>query len=175
MREILVLNAGSSSLKFAVFEQSDTDDHASLAISGQFGGMTGEPTFEMRAADGCRIDFLPPGPLPSTCETALGTTLDILSRTGRCLSPVAVGHRLVHGGPKFFKPTLVDDATLIELDQIVAMAPLHMPAGLRVLKATRAAFPGVPQVACFDTAFHGFATARRNDARVATRVRRKGL
>ena len=83
---------------------------------------------------------------------ALGATR---REAGRCSSThLPSGIALFTADPVFTKPTIVDDATLVQLDHIVSMAPLHMPAGLAVLKATRSAFPGVPQIACFDTAFH---------------------
>ncbi|MFN8520307.1 MAG: acetate/propionate family kinase [Chloroflexota bacterium] len=68
--------------------------------------------------------------------------------------PDAVAHRFVHGGTRFVAPVVVDDAVAEALDDLVALAPLHQPPALRALAAARARFPGVPQVACFDTAFH---------------------
>ena len=69
-------------------------------------------------------------------------------------APEAVGHRLVHGGPDRFAPATIDDALVAQLAAIVPLAPLHLPAELRAIEAVRARHPAVPQVACFDTAFH---------------------
>jgi acetate kinase len=68
--------------------------------------------------------------------------------------PVAVGHRVVHGGPDHAAPALVDDDLLADLDRLVSLAPLHQPHNIGPIRTIRARFPGTPQVACFDTAFH---------------------
>jgi acetate kinase len=83
-------------------------------------------------------------------------TGDVLARLAArgALDVDAVGHRLVHGGPDLFDPTVVDDALLARLRALVGFAPLHLPAALRAIDATRARLPGVPNVVCFDTAFH---------------------
>ena len=70
------------------------------------------------------------------------------------LEPVAVGHRVVHGGPGYDRPMLIDDDVLAELERYVPLAPLHQPNNLAPIRAIRARFPELPQVACFDTAFH---------------------
>jgi acetate kinase len=83
-------------------------------------------------------------PVPGALEAVLA-----------CLGGVdAVGHRIVHGGPRLRGPALVDDGVLVELDRAVALAPLHQPPALAALRATRALLPGTPAVACLDTAFH---------------------
>ena len=68
--------------------------------------------------------------------------------------PMAIGHRVVHGGPDFDRPVLIDDAVLDGLERFVALAPLHQPNNLAPIRAIRARMPDMPQVACFDTAFH---------------------
>lgn len=122
---ILVLNAGSSTLKFAVFEQGET---LTLSFKDQVQGA---------------------GP------AALEALLDRLAREG--ISPVrlaGVGHRIVHGGTDFSTPVIVDDAIEARLNALRPLAPLHQPYGLDALRLMRETAPKVPQVACFDTAFH---------------------
>ena len=68
--------------------------------------------------------------------------------------PVAIGHRVVHGGPRFDEAVLIDDEVLAELERLVSLAPLHQPNNLAPIKAIRELLPDIPQVACFDTAFH---------------------
>ena len=75
-------------------------------------------------------------------------------RESQNLEPAAVGHRVVHGGPDYDRPMLIDDEVLAELERYVPLAPLHQPNNLAPIRAIRARFPALPQVACFDTAFH---------------------
>ena len=121
MPHILVVNAGSSSLKFAVF------DGVNLVRKGQVSELTNAGHQIVRW---------------------LGEVgLEISGFSG-------IGHRIVHGGRTFVKPTLVDEKAQAELQSLCSLAPLHMPFGLEVLDELRRLAPGVPQVACFDTAFH---------------------
>ena len=83
----------------------------------------------------------------------------------------AVGHRVVHGGPRRHGPVLVDDAVLAELDELAALAPLHQPPALAALRATRSALPGVPAIACFDTAFHATMPAAASTYAIPARWR----
>src|SRR5262249_58527114 len=70
------------------------------------------------------------------------------------LEPIAVGHRVVHGGPQYDRPVLIDEAVLADLETYVSLAPLHQPNNLAPIRTLLARFPDLPQVACFDTAFH---------------------
>ncbi len=150
---ILTLNAGSSSLKFALFE---TDGEALIPTArGQIEGigvaphltakgMGGEVLEERRWPRGEGLDhesFL--GPLLGWVEAQLG---------GDDL--VAVGHRVVHGGATFSAPVAIDDAVLAKLEALCPLAPLHQPHNLAGVRAARAARSDLPQVACFDTTFH---------------------
>lgn len=165
MHEILVLNAGSSSLKFAVFEVRADDADPVCSLRGQFAGFGSTPSFEMRAAEGIDLSASLGEPLPATQAEAVAPLLRVLAKCGRGERQLsAVGHRFVHGGSKYASPVLVDAAALAALDAVVPLAPLHMPASLAVLRAARAAFPLAPQIACFDTAFHA------TQPEVATRV-----
>lgn len=129
MSHLLTLNAGSSSIKYALFEH-----HDSLKPPLHTGQVEGIAT-----ASG-----------PASHEQALGTVLGAIG--GARIT--AVGHRIVHGGTQFDQPMLIDDAVLARIEQLGPMAPLHQPHNAAGVRAARAAFAGVPQVACFDTAFH---------------------
>src|SRR3954469_16023951 len=86
---------------------------------------------------------------------ALDRVLDAFERTGGLTeAPVAVGHRVVHGGDRFSGPTVVDDDVLAQIRELVPLAPLHNPANVEGIEVARARYPDVPQVAVFDTAFH---------------------
>ena len=127
---VLVLNAGSSSLKFRVVH-ADTADAAGTPVRG---------TVE-------RVD-------ETGWDAAFGRVRAALDEAG--LGPGdlrAVGHRVVHGGDRYTTPTLVDDKVLAGIEELVALAPLHNPPALAGIRATRAAFPDLAQVAVFDTAF----------------------
>ena len=141
---VLALNAGSSSLKFALF------DGGRALLRGQVSGI-GTRLKAEAAANGVAVE--PPVLHGSTHEDVLP---DLLGWLG-CRGPggvAAVGHRVVHGGTRFTAPVRVDDGVLDALDGLVPLAPLHQPHSLAAIRGTMAALPGVPQVACFDTAFH---------------------
>ncbi|HTN95850.1 MAG TPA: acetate kinase [Nordella sp.] len=122
---ILVLNAGSSTLKFAVYEQ--------------------EQDLVLRFKD----------QVQGAGNAALEALFARLAREGIAASRLAgVGHRIVHGGTEFAKPVVVTDAIEAKLNALRPLAPLHQPYGLDALRAMRERAPQVPQIACFDTAFH---------------------
>jgi acetate kinase len=112
--------------------------------------------------DGARLEHRRPDaePLVESGEiadhgAALDRVLGVLERTGGLTdAPVAVGHRVVHGGARFSGPTVVDDGVLDEIRDLVPLAPLHNPANIAGIEVARARYPGTPQVAVFDTAFH---------------------
>jgi acetate kinase len=126
---LLTLNAGSSSIKFALF-----DPAVSLHTPQQAGQVDGIGT---RSG-------------PADHAQALRQLMERIGNT-----PItAVGHRIVHGGTQFDQPRLIDDAVLQGIEGLTSLAPLHQPHNLAGVRAAQAAFPNVPQVACFDTAFH---------------------
>ena len=144
-----VVNAGSSSLKFSVFE----DDRCIL--SGQVDGIGVRPGLRALDASGAPV----PGPdlgqaPPRTPAEALLVLLPWLRDRlgGRTLA--ALGHRVVHGGPRHDRPARVSAALLEELEALSPLAPLHQPHNLAPIRAALEQAPGLPQVACFDTAFH---------------------
>jgi acetate kinase len=153
MDTILVVNAGSSSLKFQVFRVDGGAEPRRL-LKGQIEGIGTRPRFSAEDADKRRLVELTYAPeavkdIPAALQTA-GTWL----RDSRKLEPIAVGHRVVHGGPDYDQPVLVDDHVLSHLERYIPLAPLHQPNNLAAIYALRLRAPDLPQVACFDTAFH---------------------
>ncbi len=143
-RRVLVLNAGSSSLKFALFE--GTNRH----LDGQVEGIGAQPRFVM--GDGSAPEALPPD---TRHGSALTRILGALRDRGIGTSDLAAcGHRLVHAGTKFVAPTLIDAERLAAINALRELAPLHNGPGLDAIEAMRAASGDLPQIACFDTAFH---------------------
>jgi acetate kinase len=152
MTWILTLNAGSSSLKFALFEP--VRGRAELHMSGHVDGLGKSPNLAVRDAVGRALEQHPVAIAAEDHHGALEVVLRLLRERLPGVSIGAVGHRVVHGGPKFGAPVVVDDAVLAELAELTALAPLHQPHNLDGIAAARAAFPDALQVACFDTAFH---------------------
>jgi acetate kinase len=153
MDAILVVNAGSSSLKFQVFSADDASTVASLA-KGQIDGIGSKP--RLRAAT---REAVAPTEVEFTSEDIpdLPSAIRIAAkwlREASAFEIVAVGHRVVHGGPEFAQPIVVDGRVLAELERYTSLAPLHQPNNLAPIRALRAQRPELPQVACFDTAFH---------------------
>lgn len=149
---ILVLNAGSSSLKFSVFETGGAG--GSLA-RGQVEGIGTEPRFVLRGSGGEEIERQTlDGGASLDHEQALGVVLERCQARLGDSRLVAVGHRVVHGGVTFAAPVRIDDAVLAELDALIPLAPLHQPHNLAAVRAVSGRAPHMPQVACFDTAFH---------------------
>ncbi len=144
---ILALNAGSSSLKFALYEAGSLAPLCRGGLSGLGGAVRYEISGPLALAEA-----VPPGPLCGHGE-AVGWLLAAIGR-GPGLTLRAAGHRVVHGGRDFSAPVRVDDAVLAALDRLAPLAPAHQPHNLAAIRAVAAAWPGLPQVACFDTAFH---------------------
>ncbi len=153
MDTILVVNAGSSSVKFQVFATDGSRDLTRL-IKGQMDGIGARPRLRATAADGTILmDQNYAAERVPDVPTALGLASEWL-RGERKLALIAVGHRVVHGGPDYDRPVLVDRKVISNLDRYVSLAPLHQPNNLAPIRAILANSPDLPQVACFDTAFH---------------------
>ena len=153
MDTILVVNAGSSSVKFQVFSVEGEGKLRRL-IKGQMDGIGSRPRLRASGADNDAmadrvypIEAVPD--LPAAMGIAGGWLRDELR-----ITPMAVGHRVVHGGPDHDRPVLVDHGVVARLERLVALAPLHQPHNLAPIRSLLANFPDLPQVACFDTAFH---------------------
>jgi len=148
---IVVLNAGSSSIKFCTFLRNGT--HLARELRGQVSGLGTAPRIAARrGADRIADRELSDGPMSHS--DALGILLDFLRAELHGESIVGVGHRVVHGGLEFMAPTRVDAGILERLDRYVPLAPLHQPHNLAAIRLMLERMPGVPEIACFDTAFH---------------------
>src|ERR1700723_3724116 len=147
---VLVINSGSSSLKFGLYIQRDDEEQAVLdGLADGIGRDSGK--LELKDAQ-CRT-------LRSE-NVRFASEDEALSHAARWLAelselkPVAVGHRVVHGGPHLLAHQLITPAVLTELQNCVHFAPLHIPTALRLITAAEEAYPQLPQFACFDTAFY---------------------
>jgi acetate kinase len=150
---ILVLNAGSSSIKFQLFDVSP-DARLERRIKGQMEGIGSRPRLLAKDVDGhVRIDQTWPTPEASTVPAALDKVINFLRETIGAL-PTAIGHRVVHGGPNYAEPTSVNAAVLSQLERLSPLAPLHQPHNVGLIRLIAARQPHLLQVACFDTAFH---------------------
>jgi acetate kinase len=152
-RAVLVLNAGSSSIKFSAFEL-DGGEPAPL-VKGQLGGLHNAPRFIARSARGETVaEKRWDAGTRLGHEQALEHVAQFLRGYGKTHELVAVGHRVTHGGVKHKGPVRIDAAVLAELDQLSPLAPLHQPHNLMPVRLLQKQRPDLPQVACFDTAFH---------------------
>ena len=151
---ILVLNAGSSSIKFQLFAVGG-DSGLTRRLKGQVDGIGTRPHLLAKGKDGeTLVDDSWPENAVADVPAALDKTIAWLQQQLGGALPSAIGHRVAHGGPDFSEPTLIDDAVLDRLARLVPLAPLHQPNNLAPIRAIRARRPELPQVACFDTAFH---------------------
>ena len=147
---VLTLNAGSSSLKFALFRA-----HGDAILRGQVEGIGVAPHLIVREAQGGPLaEHRWPAGEGLDHESFLDEVFALVDRQLGLDCLCAIGHRVVHGGSRFSAPVRVDDAVLAALDSLSPMAPLHQPHNLAAVRAAIAARPDTPQVACFDTAFH---------------------
>ena len=153
MDTILVINAGSSSVKFQVYDAHEGGGLKRL-IKGQMDGVGARPRLRADGAGGASLidrtfeaEAIPD--VPAAIQ-AVGTWL----RETQKLDLLAVGHRVVHGGPDYDQPIRIDSAVLAKLERYIPLAPLHQPNNLAPIRTILARFPELPQVACFDTAFH---------------------
>ncbi|MGA8969891.1 MAG: acetate kinase [Pseudolabrys sp.] len=153
MDTILVVNAGSSSVKFQVFETGGPSRLKRL-IKGQVEGIGTRPRLKAQGADGTTlIDQSYAADVVSDVPGAIREAGAWL-RTSQKLNLIAVGHRVVHGGPAYSRPTLIDSEVVEKLERYVPLAPLHQPNNLAPIRTLLKNSPELPQVACFDTAFH---------------------
>ncbi|MCW2237776.1 acetate/propionate family kinase [Azospirillum canadense] len=151
---ILVINAGSSSLKFSVFRETGRESVA-VAINGQIQGIGTAPTFEAKDAHKRPLGARSWGAEEPSDRTALlSFLLDWIEEHLDGAKLVAAGHRVVHGGTRYAAPVLITAAVMEELEGFVPLAPLHQPHNLAAIRALAEAHPELPQIACFDTAFH---------------------
>ena len=149
----IVLNAGSSSLKFSIYRRPEAA-RWTVGLRGQIDGIGTSPRLSADDGEGARI-----------ADERLDRTIDgrgaldamaawLRSRYGGSARILGVGHRVVHGGARFAGPTIVTPEVLADLRTLIPLAPLHQPYNLAAIDAVVERLPGVPQVACFDTSFH---------------------
>jgi len=152
---ILVANAGSSSIKFQLFDIAGETSGLDLNLRGQVEGIGSHPRLIARNAQGETVanETFSAGDMPDAQAALRQLGNWLRGRLGGAF-PVAVGHRVVHGGPTYDTHVAVDDDVIANLEALVPLAPLHQPNNLMPIRAIRAMQPDVLQVACFDTAFH---------------------
>lgn len=150
---ILVINAGSSSLKFTLFEKTNAE--LTEATSGQVAGIGSHPRFKAtdKAGEKQNHDW-GKGNKEIGHTECITFILDWLSQNFADIKIIAAGHRVVHGGPDFTAPVLITNETLPQIEGLTPLAPLHQPHNLAPIKILQNVDKNLPQVACFDTAFH---------------------
>ncbi|MEF2977492.1 acetate/propionate family kinase [Subtercola sp. YIM 133946] len=157
MSTVLVINSGSSSLKYQLIEMTNESVLANGLIERiGAGGDTGSSKHTVTLPGSEARSFTSEHPVADHTE-AFKVMLAAFDKHGPSMAenhPVAVGHRVVHGGKRFFGPTVVTDLVKINIEDLAELAPLHNPANLDGINAAQVAFPGIPHVAVFDTAFH---------------------
>jgi acetate kinase len=174
MDALLIVNAGSSSLKFQVFA-ADRREELRRLVKGQIDGIGTRP--RLRAEGVNRSTLIDQSysasevaDLPAAIRTAAAWL-----RTSQSVDLVAVGHRVVHGGPRYQKPVLVDGDVLAQLERYVPLAPLHQANNLAPIRLLRELHPTLPQVACFDTAFHRGHAALADHYAIPQRLYQEGI
>lgn len=156
MVKILVLNAGSSSIKFAVFERTSSSDALNLRLNGHVAQLGSAVELQIHDAHGGQLAHAQHAS-PHGCfdhDTAITQLLTWFDSENTAWAFDVIGHRVVHGGQKYSAPVLISDEVLQDLDALVPLAPLHQPHSMKVIRILQARWPSVAQVACFDTAFH---------------------
>jgi acetate kinase len=149
----LVLNAGSSSLKFCVYRNPEAQTWR-LDIRGQIDGLGTSPRFSVKDETGTKVADLALDAEIRDGRAALDHLAAWLRARYAGARVLGVGHRVVHGGAHYTGPTVVTAEVLKDLWGLVPLAPLHQPHNVAAIEAAAARLPGVPQVACFDTSFH---------------------
>lgn len=153
--KILVINAGSSSLKYQLIDM----EHETLLAKGlcERIGMDGKFTYKPQIAGKKKIDAVDV-PMPTHAEAIQAVLKALIDPQNGVIKDMkeidACGHRILHGGAEFTKSCLVDDACIAAITRCIPLGPLHNPANLMGIKACQDVMPGTPQVAVFDTAFH---------------------
>ena len=152
---LLVINAGSSSIKFALYQNNSSLRQLYPDAAGQVEGIGSQPNFSVKSPDGTvlvdRSLSIDEAHSHADAIMLIRGWLEAYFADGTLL---AVGHRVVHGGQSFSEPVLIDAEVLAKLDNLVPLAPLHQPHNLSTIRSFLETMPALPQVACFDTAFH---------------------
>jgi len=163
---VLTLNSGSSSLKFGLYRVEGPETEAL---------MTGETDGTELQAQDAKGSALPGTPKKAeTPEATIQAIVSLLAKVG-LPAPEAIGHRIVHGGPRLRAHCLIDDGVERDLDAASAMSPLHAPVALAIIRLAKQAWPDVPQAACLDTAFHADLPDIARILPVAKELRNEGV
>jgi acetate kinase len=170
----LVLNAGSSSLKFCVFRRPDKQ-RWEIASRGQIEGIGTSPRFTAKDAKSTVLTDQTSGGEVRDARSALAVLATWLRSTYGNAKLLGVGHRVVHGGARFAHPVVVTQEILEQLKELIPLAPLHQPYNLSAIEAVFERLPGVPQVACFDTSFHATSSPVAKLVPLPTNLRESGL
>ena len=148
-RNILTINAGSSSIKFAIFSISTVNLSPTMKLKGQIERIGMSDT--ALSIQGEKFTL----PIVATdYMTAVAALLDWIQERGLDAGLIAVGHRIVHGGPNYHEPQRLTPTLVEELRRLVSLDPAHLPQEILLTEALQSRFPHLPQIACFDTAFH---------------------
>lgn len=142
---VLTFNSGSSSFKFGLYRVEGSE--LEMLVTGETDGG------DLRAEDARGAAMAGTPVRADTCEATIQAVLSLLAKTS-LPAPQAIGHRIVHGGPKLRAHCLIDDDVECDLEAASALSPLHAPAALAIIRSAKGAWPDVPQAACLDTAFH---------------------
>jgi acetate kinase len=151
---LVVINAGSSSIKFAIY-RLDSSSQLIVDTNGQIDGIGNQPNFTVTNQQGVvlvdrKLSTIEAADHKATISVIYAWLLEYIAE-GELL---AVGHRVVHGGQHYAEPVLIDTKVLSDLEKLIPLAPLHQPHNLAAIRAFQEIMPTLPQVACFDTAFH---------------------
>jgi len=147
---VLALNSGSSSLKFGLYRVGAA--RTEVLVTGEAESI-GEEEGAFHARDGLGMPVVGSGEAVAGLSEAMARIARLVT-DGDFPAPVAIGHRIVHGGPKLRRHCLIDPSVLCKLEAAIPFAPLHIPEALSVIRCAEAQFAGLPQAACFDTEFH---------------------
>ncbi len=174
METLLIVNAGSSSVKFQIFGAPRSGAPERL-VKGQIDGIGTRPRLRAASHEGTPLIDQSYGPDEiRDVPAAIAAAGDWLRKT-QPFALIAVGHRVVHGGPHYDRPVVVDRDVLTELEQYCPLAPLHQPNNLAPIRALLERRPELPQVACFDTAFHRSHSALADRYAIPERFYREGV
>lgn len=149
-RVFLVLNAGSSSLKFGLYLADDL----AILCRGGIEPIGPSAAFHVQGTAAEKLHDVPALPKDGRHAAVVAWLIQILQSSLPDTKIVAAGHRVVHGGSRYGSPVVIDDSVMAALTELIALAPAHQPHNLAAIRAIAEAWPGLPQAACFDTAFH---------------------
>lgn len=168
---VLTFNSGSSSVKFGLFDVRGA--RIDSLLTGEIETL-GAGKARLHAADGGGAILVDRPIAAADHNVSIGQVFDLLDRAA-LPAPTAIGHRVVHGGPALLQHVLIDAAVIYQLERASGFAPLHIPEALAMIRAAQLHFPGLPQIACFDTSFHATMPPVAMTLPLPSRLRDQGL